>query len=274
MTEQIYHQFNGLVFGYKPGDPYAFGLSGGDGLEDTSMTDGILPPRGADGRGIAPMWADPGGWVTELTIHEGDPGVWAERRDALRAGTSPVLDRSTELPYDMVYNDEDVRTRFGRPGRRIIPTNEQYLVRRVLDAQIAFTASDPYTYGPDTESDPLSAGDTLPMDSTGWAFSQRWTWVVQGPATRPQIALTVDGFDDQILRYNGTVSGGSELRVESTPNGLVTTLDGVNVFGSFDGGTGVELPGFFSIPPGEQVLLYDNAGGAGTSVFTWRTAMY
>lgn len=237
------------------------------------MTDGFLPQGGADGRGLAPAWAEPGGWETVVEIHEGDPGDWATRRDLLRSATVPIMDRTAEMPYDMVYNDEDMRTRFCRPTRRIIPTDEQYLVRRTLQAQIAFTANDPLTYGPEVESGTLEAGDAYTYEPTGWAMSQRWKWVVTGTAVRPQLAIHVDGYTDQILRYNGSFSGGSVLVVESTPHGLTTTLDGINVFGTFDGGSAVDLPGFFSIPPGEQQVLFDFSSGSATAEFTWRTAL-
>lgn len=273
MSGAIYHEVNGLVFGKKPDTPYAFGLISADGLEDLDVTDGLLGRSGFDGRGIAPMWAESTGWVTEVEIYGATPDEWAAQRDLLRALTTPILDRTAEMAYDMVYGEEDVRTRFCRPSRRIIPTNEQYLVRRVIQAQIAWTGNDPFTYGPETSSAALDRGDAYVYESTGWAPSQRWSWVVTGPVVRPRLRLQVTGFDDVLLRFDDTVATGEELVVTSTPHGLVTTLDGVNVYGQFDGGTAPTVPGFFSVPPGEQQVSFGGDSGAGTSVFTWRTAM-
>lgn len=268
----LWHEVNGLVFGPKPDDADAFGLVSADGLEDLDLTDGLLDRGGFDGRGIAPLWAESSGWVTEVEIWGATDEDWAANRDRLRAGTSPLLDRTAEIAYDMVYGEEDTRTRFCRPARRIIPTNEQYLARNLMTAQIAWVGNDPFTYGPETSSGTLSRGDEYPFDSVGWAMSSRWSWVVQGPVVRPELTLHIDPSEDHIIRFDGTVATGEELRVESTPHGLVTTLDGEPAFGVFDGGSTGLVGDFFEIPPGEQTVQFSGVSGAGTSVFTWRTA--
>lgn len=276
MTAALYHGFNGLVFGQHPdadaGDiPYE--LVSGDGAENLEMSTGVSSqPGGSDGRGILPMWADPGSWVTVVEIYGADTAEWIERRDALRAATATTLTRRTELPYDMGYGAEDVRTRFARVAKRSIPVDEQYLVRRFAEAQLVFTSADALTYGP-LQTLPLDRSESAPIDSGGWCPSQRWRWLIEGPALNPRLVVSADGQPDQVIRFAGNVSPGQQLEVVSTPHELSATVGGANRFGDFDGGSpGIEAV-FPSVLPGAQTVTYTAGFGSSGCVFEWRTAL-
>lgn len=275
MTEALYHSFGGLVFGQHPdADPgdVPYELVSADGLEDLVTSPGLLPSGGRDGRGPAPMWADPGSWVSVVEIYGADTAEWKYRRDQLRKATSSILARTTDTPYDMGYGDEAIRTIFARVSKRSIPVDRAYLVDRFAEAAVAFTASDPLTYGPITV-ETLERGEMATITSAGWAPSQRWRWVVHGPAVNPRLTLSVDGFDDQVIRLDGHVNTGQNLLVESSPDDLVTTVGGFARFGDFDGGSTLKLAQYFSVQPGEQTVSYDADSGAGDATFTWRTAL-
>lgn len=275
MTEALYHSFGGLVFGQHPdADPgdVPFELVEASWTEDLITSGGLLDVGGRDGRGIAPLWADAGGGPTVVEIYGETTAEWIARRDDLRRATSSILARTTDTPYDIGYGTEDVRTIFARVAKRVIPVDEQYLVHHFAEAQIVFVAADAFTYGPATTVT-LDRGDSSTFTSEGWAPSQRWRWVVHGPAVNPRLTLSVDGFPDRVIRLAGTVNVGQNLLVESTPDLLVTTVGGFQRFGDFDGGSSLVKAQFFAIPPGEQTVSYDASSGSGDSTFTWRTAL-
>ena len=226
---------------------------------------------GIDGAGAAPTFSDIGSFVVDLIVFADSDADMAANLAAIYAVTWGTTDRVTEDPFDFTIEGQDELTVFARVVNRSVPTDFETRDRyRACRMQIAYEATDPMVYGAEVEVTGLASGDDVVI-AGGWAPSQRWRWIGHGALTNPRLTLATDGYDNQVLRYEGVVADGHDLLVESTPHSLVTTVDAVNKFDLFDGGTPNAAAQFFSLLPG-QTLTYSAASGAGDASFRYRPA--
>lgn len=268
----LFHAWDGLTFGFDPdAEAITYHLVSSEGLEDFASTGGSLDVSGRDGRGLAPLWAEVGNWITIVEIWGPDADTWRARRDALKAATSPMRWRNTEGAYDITYQAEDTRTVFARPSRRIIPQDPRYLVKFFGEAQLAFSANDPLTYSPAVQHT-LARGASWTFTSPGSEFSTRFRWVAPGPATNPRLTFSVVGFDDVVIRYVGTINDGQNLVVDSAPDHFRVEVSGVNRYGHMDGGVSTVICPRPTIAPGEQTVTFSAGIGAPSCTLTQRGA--
>lgn len=288
MTD-LYHEWNGLVFGYKAGDDERYPMTSADDIESLRYTDGLIGGSdGVDGSALSPLTAPAASWVTVVDI-EPPPGSvdldgdYQTQRDNLKAAT---IKSAVELPYDIHNTDATVVTRFARCTDRQIPYDEESVVRRHATAQLEFTTSDPFTYGPE-DSEVLAVNTTYAWSSTGWADSERWKAVIAGPVTNPQLTCATYGAT-AVMRYVGSIPSGFNLVIISRPRyGLTKVVAdarlaavedylnaGEQAYRYMDNGAARPNvpPAWFKIGGGSQSIAYASTAGTGTCTFTWREA--
>lgn len=267
-----YHAWRGLIFGDDGVTATAYPLTSSDRLEALSLTGGLITGGALDGSGLAPLRASSSSWVTVVDVEATSDAAFIVQRDALKAATWPGDDPLEEFPYDIYVGNEDPVTRFARCVDRALPHDVDSVVRNFAVVPLEFEASDPLTYTAVQTSAALDPSDTLVIDGEGWAPSYRWTATFTGPLTNPSLSSSLDG--TAVFRYVGTIADGDELVVTVGPRSGSWELEGVNVYGSFDGGAAAPTrrPQWFPIVAGEQTLTFTATAGAGTCVFAHREA--
>lgn len=280
MSEFVYDTWGGLTLGDNGTDPVTYGLIRTGGLEDIAF-DGDPIQGSFDGEASTAMRAVSRSWTTELDLAQGPGAARQTLLNNLRTATASAA----EGEY-VIYDRDTVYTIFAHVVKRSLPRDADMIERGYGEGSVTFGAYDPVIYGPENEDTFDAETGELVVTSDGWVGSERWTWVVDGPATNPQIASTVG--DTAIIRYVGSVASGHHLVVELLPKGqipgyrakVVTTAQlpnyrtvgvGTNVYGAMDGGSaGARIPQWFPVVPGAQTVTYSATSGAGESRFTWR----
>lgn len=245
-----------------------------NGLEDFKGQAANLAGQG-HGATRSPLWQTPGGWILELTVFADSDAAMAAELDAIRAVTAGGSDPMAEYPFDFTMPGEVTKTAFAYVTDRQIPTD--WTSHDRLDGvtlQIAFEATDPMIYGAEVVK-VFENDEVWSFTSPGWVPSERWQWVVPGPATYPRITWS-NGTDQAVVRLGqGFVDTGENLNVNLKPRSLVTTVGGTiyNRYGYFDGGNTNVPPPWFRIPPGAQTITFHAATGGAESTFRYRPAM-
>lgn len=281
MSEHVYDTWGGLTFGDNGTDDVTYGLIRTGGLEDITF-DGDPIQGGFDGEASTAMRAVSRSWTTELDLAAGPGAARQTLLNNLRAATA-----SADEGEYVIHDRDTVYTIYAHVLKRSLPRDADMIERGFGEGAVTYGAYDPVIYGPEEDETFPEGGGELVITSGGWIGSERWTWVVDGPVTNPQIAASTVG-DTAVIRYVGSVLAGRHLVVELLPKGqipgyrakVVTTANlpyyrdfgvGANVYGAMDGGSaGARIPQWFPVIPGEQTLAYSCGSGDGESRFTWR----
>lgn len=279
-TIYVYDTWNSLVFGDNGTDPITYGLISSTGLEDVANRGEALS-GGFGGTADSALWPNARSWTTVLDLSAAPGDDWQTLLDDLRAATADV-----EVHAYVMSKLGTTYTIYAKVDRRQLPRDRDAIESGYGEGQLVFVASDPVIYGDATTATFTGGSDTDVIDSPGWVGSERWVWTVPGPCTNPQISSDFNA--DAVVRYSGTIASGSNLVVELLPRGQVpgfyakivtdadlatyqTTGVGTAAYGSLDGGaSGVEIPQWFPVVPGEQTLTFSCTSGTPGCTFVWR----
>jgi len=262
--------WQGRTWGTFDSDVQVLGVAG---LEDRVNRSQAI--TGATAGGVAtPQFADVGAFVVELVVFADSDADMATKLADIYACTWGG-EGTDEYPFDFTINGQDPLTVFARVANRSVPTDfttkDRYRAAQIL---VAFEASDPMVYGAEVEHEYEATGETWSFTCDGWAPSERYQWVVPGPAATPRVTWSNGDVSAVVRLGTGSVNDGQNLNWNVTPHKLVSTVGGptFNRYGDFDGGNVNVAPSLFRILPGAQTITF-TAGYATTAVFRYRPAM-